>query len=166
MQYYLALLAALAPMPGADADSVIYTSLPCGRSLPHDPLARIASVQHGLEFTPGNPGCTPGETATFNVSGTNTADLAALVLMGKLDAAFAGYSLNLDTITKIDNTVIGRVTRRVLLSWKNVSAPMGVALFANVASATATLLFLLCQRPHQYAAAVEFMPSHHKTRFF
>jgi hypothetical protein len=143
---YFALFVALAPVPGAHGSVVVvHTTLPCGGSLPHNALALIASAQHGLSFTPANPGCTAGSTAAFNVSGTTTANLAALVLMWKLDAAFAGYSLNAETITQIGDTVIGPPKTRALLSRKNISAPMGVALLTQVASAITTALLLLRQ---------------------
>jgi hypothetical protein len=162
MKYYLALAAALLPV-GATPNVVIHTSLQCSTVLPHAALAQIATAQHGFHFTPGNPGCGPGELATFNVTNTSSAHLIALVLTGSLDAAFAGYSLNADTVTSIDNVKIGRMRHKVLFSWKNISAPMGAFIVAHVSSAFATLFVLFAGTKRK---EVSIFPIYNAPRFF
>ena len=162
MIYYFALAAALLPVQ-ATANTIIYTSLQCSTVLPHAALAQIATAQHGIHFAPGNPGCSPGELATFNVSNTSAAHLTALVLTGSLDAAFAGYSLNADTVTSIDSIKIGRMRHKVLFSWKNISAPMWAFIVAHVSSLITTLFVLFA---HTKRKDMAIFPIYHAPRFF
>ena len=115
---------------------VVHTTIRCD-STNNGELVELARVASG--GSRGGPHfelveCSyDGEAARFNVTRASALSITTDLSTRKIDASFKGRSLNADTVTQVDGVAF-RPTGVLLLLPANVSAPMGVSMWAFVMS--------------------------------